>query len=274
MPALSNPVLLSTLLAVALLAYWPSTMALWDFWQRDPFVGGHGLLIALISIGLLARAHNALTAARRRPSVWGAVGLLVLSLAWLICWRASLRELHMLLLPLLLILVVLAVFGADIVRLAAFPLAYLYFAEQPWDVLIGPLQALTVRAVGLIAPLLGMPVKVTGTQLSLPHDLTFEVTRYCSGLNFLVVGLAIAALLGELQQAALGRRALLLALMAAVTVVTNCARVLLIIAGRYFGGLQQALVTSGHVLFGWVLFALVMLGFALVAVRRPAPSRS
>lgn len=274
MPVLSNPVLFSTLVSVALLAYWPSVTALWDFWQRDPFVGGHGPLIAVISIGLLARARDALAAARLRPSVWGGVALVVLSLAWLIFWRASLPELHMLLLPLLLFLAVLAAFGAGIARLAAFPLAYLYFAEQPWDVLVSPLQVLTIRAVGLIAPLLGMPTTVTGNLLALPHDVTFEVTRYCSGLNFLVVGLAIAALLGELQQASLRERALLLVSMAVVAIVTNWARILVIIALGYFVGLQQGLVTSGHVLFGWALFVLVMLGFALLAVRRPAPSRS
>ena len=102
----------------------------------------------------------------------------------------------MLLLPLLLFLAVLAAFGWGVARIVEFPLGYLYFAEPTWRILIGPLQSLTARVAVLIGPLIGMPAVRSGILLHLPHGATFEVTPLCSGVNYLVVGLAIAALIG------------------------------------------------------------------------------
>ena len=267
MHSLRNAALVFVLVAVALLAYWPSAIALWSFWELNPYVGGDGPLVAAISLALIWRSRHALAATPLEPSRAGAAWLLVCSLLWVIFWRAAIQELHMLLLPLIFLLVVLAAFGRGAARICAFPLAYLYFAEPTWHVLIASMQGLTIRAVGVLAPVLGMPVRIAGNLLYLPPNITFEVTALCSGVNYLAVGLAVAALIGELQGASLRRRAALLAFMGVLSVASNWVRVLLIIAAGYTGGMDSWLVTRGHVLFGWAVFAVVMLAFAW-AVRR------
>ena len=259
------------LLAIALIAYAPSTFALWDFWANN-YLGGHGPLVGAISVWLIVRSRAALASAPAHPSLWGCAGLILCSIASVILWRASIEELEVLLLPLILFFAVLAAFGGGVARILAFPLGYLYFAEPPWHVLARPLQELTVRAVGVIAPLVGMPARIAGTLVFLPGGVTFEVTTLCSGVNFLMVGLAVAALIGELQQASLRRRAALLASMVLLTVVSNWVRVLIIMAVGYTSGMRHILVTSGHLLFGWVLFALVMCGYAWLVARYPAPA--
>lgn len=270
-PSLRNSLPLAVLLAVTLIAYAPSTAALWDFWGH-PYLGGHGPLIAAISVWLIVRSRAALASAPAHPSLWGCAGLILCSVASVIFWRASIEELQVLLLPLMLFLAVLAAFGGGVARILAFPLGYLYFAGPMWHVLTRPLQELTVRAVGLIAPLVGMPVRIAGSLLFLPGGVTFEVTPLCSGVNFLVVGLAVAALIGELEQASLRRRAALLASMVLLTVVSNWVRVLIIMAAGYTSGMRNILITSGHLLFGWVLFALVMCGYAWLVGRRSPPA--
>lgn len=266
-PTLRGLIPVAALIAIALLAYWPSTLALWSFWTSQSFLGGHGPLVAALSAWLIVRSRSALAQTPARPSAWGCAALLACSVASVIFWRSGIEELHMLLLPLLLFLAVLAAFGRGVARIVAFPLGYLYFAEPSWRILIGPLQSLTGRAVVLIGPLVGMPAVRSGTLLQLPHGATFEVTPLCSGVNFLVVGLAIAALIGELQQASVRRRAGLLGVMALLMVASNWLRVLAIMLAGYTSGMRL-LVTRGHVLFGWALFVLVMLVFVAWATRR------
>jgi EpsI family protein len=268
-PAPLRALSLAALIAVALGAFWPSTAALWEFWQQQ-YLGQHGPLVAAISLWLIVRSRHALAGVRVHPSLWGIAGLALAGVASLIFWRAAIQELHMLLLPLIVFFAVLAAFGGGAARILAFPIAYLYFAEPPWNVLVGPLQMLTVRAVGILAPLVGMPVRIAGTVMHLPGEVTFEVTPLCSGVNFLVVGLAVAALIGELQHSPLRRRAALLASMALITIVSNWIRVLIIMAAGYASGTHQVLVTRGHVLFGWIFFALVMWGFARLVARASA----
>jgi len=63
----------------------------------------------------------------------------------------------------------------------------------------------------------------------------------------------------------------LLGSMVLATIVSNWVRVLIIMAVGYTSGIHNVLVTRGHLLFGWVLFALVMSAFAWVAARGTAP---
>src|SRR5882762_4636669 len=127
-PALRNTLPLAVLLVIALLAYAPSTAALWDFWAHH-YLGGHGPLIGAISVWLILRSRQALAAASVQPSPWGCAGLVLCSVGSVIFWRAGIQGLHVLLLPLILFFAVLAAFGSGVARVLAFPLGYLYFAE-------------------------------------------------------------------------------------------------------------------------------------------------
>src|SRR5690348_15482274 len=107
-PAPRSLVLVGALIAVTLLAYWPSTVALWSFWTSQSFFGGQGPLIAALSVWLLVRSRSLLEGTRMRPSPAGGAALLVCSVASVIFWRSAIEELHMLLLPMLMFLAVLA----------------------------------------------------------------------------------------------------------------------------------------------------------------------
>ena len=269
-----NVVLVIAVVTLVLLACAPSVGALWRLWEWSPYVDGHGPFIAAISLGLILRSRHALAATQLRPSAAGAAGLFVCGLAWFLAWQAGIEELHVALLPLVILAAVLAALGPTAARITAFPLGYLYFAEPLWHVLIGPLQELTVHVVSIIAPIIGMPVTVAGDVLRFPHSISFEVTPVCSGVNFLVVGLAGAALLGELWQASLRRRAGLILAMALLMVGSNWVRVLVIIVAGYTSDMRSVLATRGHWYLGWILFALIMFAFARVAVRGSPSSMS
>jgi EpsI family protein len=132
-----------------------------------------------------------------------------------------------------------------------------------------PLQYLTARAVGLLIPVLGLPATVQGTLVAFPNGTTFEVTPLCSGLEFLVQGLAVATLLGELEQAPAARRLRLLGSVIVLALLTNWARVLIIMDLGYATGMRHVLASRDHVLFGTVLFVSVLVAFVWLATRAP-----
>jgi exosortase len=261
------------ILGLVAAAYWPSTSTLAAYWTDPDMEMQHGLLVGLLSVWMLYRRRGLLGEAPLRPSLWAAPLLLAASLASLIFWRAGIQSLQLLLLPAIVLLALVTALGVPVARQAALPLGYLYLAMPGWGYLGPALQDLTARAVSVLLPLVGVPVQVTGHLVALPHVGTFEVTPACSGVNFLVVALAVAALLGELEWGSLPRRAWLLVLAGLVAILSNWARVALIIAIGSATNMRHVWATRDHLLFGWVVFALVLLGFAWLAPRDPDPQR-
>lgn len=259
------------LIAVTLVAYWPSTSGLWQYWTDDLAFGGHGLLVAALALWLLWRARARIAAAPVRRELRALPLLILLSLASLIFWKASIEELQFLMLPALMLLGVLSAFGPCVMRTIAVPVGFLYYAMPVWNLLAGPLQSLTLAAVRLAAPAIGVPAAVSGSFIYLPDDMRFNVGLVCSGAGFFVQGLAVATLLGELEEASWGRRLRLMGSMAIVAIVTNWIRVLAIVQIGYSSGGRHVLVTRHHLLFGCVLFMVVLVAFVCVARQQAQP---
>lgn len=254
------------LLVVAAL-YWPDTSTLALYWAHKDVNAQSGMLISLLSGFLLFRARERFERVAIGPVPWAGVPLMVCAAASLICWRAGIQTLQLLFLPLILWLALLSVFGSQIARTAGFAIGFLYFALPGWDLFQSPLQHLTAYAVGTIGPVIGLSVVMHGTTAYLPAGVTFTIESACSGVDFLTVGLAVAALHGELEHAARRRRASLIGGMLLLAILSNWVRVLLIISIGYLSRMRSVLATTDHVAFGWVVFACAMLFFVLVAGR-------
>src|SRR5262249_59217390 len=135
-----------------------------------------------------------------------------------------------------------------------------------WDDGFAPLlQGLTLSVVKWAAPAIGIPASVSGSVVSLPGDMSIVIVRGCSGLGFLVEGIAVAGLLGELEGASVRRRLALVAAIVPVALATNWVRVLTLIEVGYASGMRHVLVTRHHLLFGYVLFVAVLAGFLWIA---------
>jgi len=262
-----NAMLTAGLLALAALTYWPSSQALWNFWSNDNTGGAHGFLVVPLAAWLLYRARYRLAAVPVRPSRFACLLLVISSVAWLVFWRAGIQELHILTLPVLMGLSVYAALGWQAALTVAFPIGYLYFAVPAWGIFIGPLENLTTVAVGFLAPLIGIPAHTEGNLVLIPGGI-IEIARGCSGGAFLTVGLAVAALLGELENASLRRRVVLLAVMGAMAVSSNWIRVLVIVEAGYATHMRHALITKDHFVFGWILFTCMLVSFVWLLARR------
>lgn len=265
MPRNATKVGLLLLLLAAL--YWPDTVGLARFWLHEDLNSQAGILIACLSAFLLFRARGRFEQVAIGPAPWACLPLIACAAASLICWRAGILTLQLFFLPPILWLALLCVFGWQAARVAAFAIAFLYFAVPGWDALRPALQQLTAHAMAVIGPLVGLPVIIRGMTVSMPGGVTFTIERACSGADFLAVGLAVAALHGELEQAGPRRRAGLVGAMALLAILSNWLRVLLILAIGYLTHMRSALATRGHVAFGWVVFACALLVFVWAAGR-------
>ena len=263
-----------SLLLVVVIACWPAMIVLDVLWTNTEARGNtHGYLIALISLIAIYYKRNELADADVRPKL-GALPLVLFStFVWLVLWRAGLQDLHLLLIPVIAAAVIFVALGAPTLKLLAFPLLFLLFALPFWEVLTVPLQQLTVMAQAALIGLTRLPAIVDGNFVRLEAG-SFEIEPGCSGLHFFVVGLAVAALYGEIAKDSLRVRGLWLALMGVLAIVSNWIRVFAIIVAGYFSDMQHYLVTVDHYRFGWILFGAVVLVFLFLTTRVPSNRRT
>lgn len=262
-------VVLALLVAVALAAFWPSISALTELWSHpERRTYQHGYLIAAIAFWLLFRERQQIASAAGRPSP----GLLIVAsagaVAWAVAWNAGLQVVHFLLWPAILWAAIAGALGWQAGRALAPPVAYLYFAMPIWDALTPGLQSATVLANQVLAMMVGMPVLIEGNLIHIPEG-SFEIAGGCSGLNYLVVGLAIAALLGEVNRDRVGRRLLLIAIGGGLAIASNWLRVFIIIYAGHVTDMDHYLVRVDHYNFGWVLYAFVLALFFYIARKLP-----
>jgi EpsI family protein len=256
----------SFLLATALV-YAPSSVALGRLWlDTADKAYTHGFLILLTSLWLLARDRERLDAAPIRAEPVVLPALLIASAAWVFFWRAAVQDFHLLLLPILALIAILAAFGRSVARIVAFPVLFLNFAMPIWSDLHRPLQLLSIKAVGALIWITGLPAYVTGDIVHLPAG-ALVIEEGCSGLHYVIVGTAMATLYGEISRDRPRRRLLLVASMTALALVANWTRIFVIAVAAYATDMRTFLVTVDHYWFGWALFAVFFAGFLWAAGR-------
>src|ERR1700751_4270408 len=123
----------------------------------------------------------------------------------------------------------------------------------------------------------GPTTLIAGDVIHLPNG-TFLIEESCSGLHFMIVGLAVAALYGEQRRDPWPMRLQQLALMAGLALVANWVRVYTVIEAGYLTDMQSYLVRVSHYGFGCCVFALALFLFfwlapsSTVEPGRPAPA--
>lgn len=259
--------LISALLIAAALLLWPTTQSIKAEWvETENLTYTHGYGIFAICAWVLWRRRVELAAVEARADFRAVFVLIGLSLLWLIVYRSGLQLAHQALLPLMMWIAVRAAFGADAARHCRFIFAYLYLAIPVWNVGNDLLQSITVHAVRMMLDVSAIPAHVAGNMVYIPSGV-FEIAGGCSGLHFFIVALAIAALHGELQDASMLLRCVLLALGGALAMLSNWLRVFAIIIAGYVTDMQHFLVSVDHYYFGWGMFALVVVAFFWIARR-------
>ena len=265
----TNAPLLIVLGALALAAalYWPTSLEIADLWEdtvRRRYT--HGWLVLAVTVWLVWRDRAQLRSLPLTPPPFGWVVVAAGSLGWLVGFNAGLLAVTTLAMPLLVLATTWAAGGLQLARRAAFAVLFLYFALPAWELVNPPLQAMTAWVNLWLARLAGIPVAMDEFVIHIPAG-SFEIAGGCSGLHFLIVALAIAALQGEIDGQDWRRRWLLLGMAAALALVTNWLRVFIIIVAGHLTDMQHFLVRVDHYYFGWFLFVFTLALYLYLASR-------
>lgn len=259
------------IVAASVAAAWPTLGALharWTDWDAATYT--HGYLVLAISVILLWRANVGreipTPAVRDRTRPLAMVLLVGTCLVWVLAVRAGIVAAEWLLLPLLPLLAIWAAFGAATAQRNLFPIGFFCFAVPLWSIANGLFQGATVFAVRGLLRTVGIPSHFNGNFVQIPAG-TFEIAGGCSGLHFVIVALALAALMGEMRDDDWRGRFKLLLLAGALAVFTNWIRVFTIILAGHYTNMQHYLVARSHYNYGWVLFAVAMVVFFLLERR-------
>ncbi|MEL6447887.1 MAG: exosortase [Pseudomonadota bacterium] len=267
------PLVVSTLVAVAAagVLLWPSLSVLHVRWTTG-FSYTHGYLVLAMAVGLGVHAMRRTGPVEARPFWLALPALLVASSGLVVAQLVSIDVLQQLALPALVALLSLAVVGFGVTWRLLPALAFIYFAMPVWDVLVWPLQAITTAIVGFLLQFHRFPVAIDGFQVSVPAG-EFVVAGGCSGLHFVVVGLAVAAFYAMTEMRTLRGRVIAMSLALLLSLVTNWVRVYTLVVVGQLSEMQHYLITEDHYFFGWVLFGVAMFAFFWIMRRiEPAPT--
>jgi exosortase len=244
---------------------WPSAQVLYEQWMDFiDITFTHGWLILAVCVWLVWRERAAIAAAPARPWPLAQGALALAILAWLVCYRASIQDLHITIFPAIFWLAIAAAFGWKVARLLLFPVAFFVFALPSWAQLGNTLQELTVLVMRVFLGVTGPHAVISGDTIHIPNG-SFEIEEGCSGLHFMIVGLAVAALHGELRRDPWRTRLAQLALMAALALLANWVRVYTVIEAGYLSNMRNYLVSVSHYWFGWGVFAVALVAFFWLA---------
>ena len=151
---------------------------------------------------------------------------------------------------------VVASLGTAVTRALAFPLFYLLFLVPAGEQLVPALQTITARISIFLLGAVGVPAHLDGIYLTTPSGY-FKVAEACSGIEFVIAMTAFGALVANVCFRSARRRILFLAASLALPVLANGLRAAAVIFIAHHGSIEFA-ASRDHVLFGWVLFAVVV----------------
>lgn len=253
------------MLAVLLVVYTPILIEMVRDWIRDPNYN-HGFLIPVVSLYLLWSNRRRLAELAPAPRSIGLLGVL-LAAAMLVLGTAG-AEVFTQRMSFLLVVAALVLFlyGWGHLRVAGFPIAFIFFAiPLPYVIyygLTGPLQTLAAKLAVFGLKGAGVPAVVQGNMIHLPQT-SLEVAEACSGIRSLYAFLAVGALVAQATPIPLWGRLCIFALTIPLSVAGNAVRVWGSGLGAYLIG-PEATHGTVHELFGIVVFVVALGVFVLL----------
>ena len=246
--------LLGTGLLVAVL-YAPSFRQLVSDWWSDENYS-HGFAVPIVGAWLLWQRRNQIASTNLAPRP---LGMAIIAFAAAQLAIGTLGAEHFVAATSFLIMmcgIILYLCGSKVLRLAAFPIAWLLFMIPLPAVLFYsitfPLQLMASQGASRLLDLLSVPNLCDGNVIYLAN-FEMGVAEACSGIRSLISLLAFAVLLGQLLQISTAGRLVLAISTLPIALGVNAARIVLAgLIGNYVG--RQWAEGFSHAFAGWLLF--------------------
>ena len=257
------------LYALGAIFYSRDLMLLATRWQETPGES-HGWLVAAVVPALVWLQRHRLEPHGGRGRWIAALGLAGTAAATALARASGTDVVSALAFPATVYLASWLALGWPAARTLVFPFGYFLFAIPVWAACTPFLQWLTVKATTLLLALVGVSAHIHDSFVSVPSG-TFEIQGGCSGLAFVVVGLATATLLAFIERQSWRESARLVLTVLGVAILSNWLRVTTVIYVGNATAMRSSLVRN-HYAFGWWLFAAALVLYLLLARRFGGPS--
>lgn len=261
----SNRIVLSvSLLSFAAIAasYWPTLYAMHGRWTEYNEAYSHGYLVAAMAVYAIVQESLKLGFAEKRPysSILFAV---FISIVWVAGYATQTQLLQQIMLPAIIGVWLLSVFGWQQIIKYVPPLLFFYLVIPLWGGLTDPLRQMTVNVVQFGLNSLNIPALIEGYRVTLPSGIML-VADGCSGLNYLLVSMVIGTYFAYTSLTLLRHRLLIILLAIVIALVGNWTRVFLLVLVGHYSEMQHSLIHD-HGFFGWLVFGCFLVGFFVVA---------
>lgn len=225
--------------------------ALIQSWINVP-AHSHGFFVPLVSLYIVWEYRQRIALEKISPNLFLGAFVLFFSCLLLLFGKASMVNIvqqgSMLVMVCGLIILLL---GFHFMKFLWIPVGYLLLMFPFLDGLIRqiqwPFQLLSANMAVAVLQGLGIPVLLTDNYIQLP-EITLEVARACSGIQYMVSTIAIVIVLMILFMQKTWARVLLFIVAVFVGITTNWLRVILVSLWVYYGG--KTVHGPGHILQG------------------------
>ncbi len=260
----------AALVILTALLYFETTKALYVRWIKWDESLSHGLII--IGLFFYFLFSSSPLEIRKDPLLLRCFSLLALGLSSAIWYLSNLINLYIIeqlsLLAIVICLLV-AVFGIQVLQQHFKLLLLPIFAIPVWDQLTDPLVNLSGMIVGEMVRLIKLPAVIDSNSIFIPYG-EIVIADGCSGLRYLTISLAIAYIISYLNGYSLKKLFVSLIIATLIGLAANWLRIFILVIVGYESEMQSSLMND-HEYFGWALFALILfpaIYFAPV-VKRP-----
>ena len=263
------PLAVFTLLLMAVLLLYSATgLAMVGIWDRSETFA-HAFVVPPISLWLIWRQRASLALLTPRPAPLFLLPMAAVALLWLLGELAAVNAATQFALTGMLVLLVPVVFGWPVARCIAFPLGFLFFAVPFGEFAMPQLMDWTAHFTVAALRLSGIPVYQEGLQFIIPSG-SWSVVEACSGIRYLMASVMVGTLFAYLNYRSMTRRWIFVAFSFVLPLAANWLRAYMIVMLGHYSGNTLA-VGADHLVYGWVLFGIIMLVMFMVGARWAEP---
>jgi exosortase len=252
--------------------YWPTLLSLHERWSQFDESYAHGHILLALSLWLYIDdkpAPDRTAPLHTTPLQLACLSMLAAaSLTWAVAALAGITVIQQILMPAILLFCIGAIADPVTLARALAPCCLLVLAIPIWEeLLMSNLRNWSTHVPAwLVQQLFGIPVMIGQFEVHVPAGI-FLIRGGCSGLGFLLSSATLGAAFGQLFL--IGRRSRMACLLVAISlgILINWIRITALILIGQFTNMTSPLITEGHLMFGFYIFAAVSLVAILITTR-------
>lgn len=252
-------------IALLILVYWPTFVWMNARFAEAETYYSHGYLVPFVFAYLIWSKRSELQKCVIRPLN---IALLIFVPALLVHLAAYFFEINFISgfsLVAVLFGLTLYLYGSDVAKKLAFPVAFLIFMIPLPQVLIisisFKMKMMAAQAATAIISLMGIPAVRDGSIVHLKPGVSLTIGSPCSGLSSLIALTALGALYAYIVRMSRIRKIILFALSIPIALMANIARIVFLLL---VGFAYDAQIATGKFVHGFLAFLLYV--FAIVGL--------